>query len=603
MKTKLFNFILLGTLLMTGVVSAYTEPSADYPAGQVTPVVNVGSDQQVKSGAFWAKLIQAGSRVTKTSSLAGFLLAETFNIAPSGFMTHVILPGSDSQFRLGGGVSGALGNTIESGNESLFGYTFGNLKGDVKNILDSNRAPLTIDLLGRGVKETPASRDALAVISGGLCSQPTAIVTTASGVSFKSDYNKVLTDSNLKSDYADVLARQLRLKGGNPGKDKVLVAVDSLGNATWGTLKFEPVTKPNRPLYTAGCVLDPEYPKPGQQLCANTQNGQCATCSNATISECGKGIGYGHCKWDPQAIEIPGEGSVTTGMNVTVVYDKADSPVRASQMMCGLKDPVEPILGCTDPKYAAPGGNYNPNATQSNNDCKCTTGHTFNIEKGLCEKDKVIDINLTATIQEPELAGRCSMREVTKADLVFTSNGTPITEFESISFQVKLKNKIMSDYNQPGTLYTCLQSAGEPKLKPNTSDDPFAFNDFNFVPINDPLTKQIALTIDGPKLINAFKDNGSGKYYIEVAQNICNKPGAINYSCRPFDLTVRVNAVYKGKTYTKDIIIGKIKQVNQPPYNPKKNDWSRNIWTKEAQACFDKYPGDTSFTCAQLRNP
>lgn len=392
MRTKLFSFIIVGTFLVTGVVSAYTEPAGSYPNGQVETVVHVGPEQQVKSGAFWAKLLQAGSKVTNTASLAGFAMSQTFTIAPSGFFTHVVLPGSNSQFRLGGVRTELKGVIENSETGSLFGYILNNLKkttgNNVNQILDNNRAPLTIDLAGRGNKGAPASRDALAIISGGMCSQATAIITDASGISFRSDYNKNLSDANLRSDYADVLARQLRLHGGNPGENKVLVSVDRLGNATWGTLKFTPETEILPGLSTGACVRDPDYVGPPNQIaCAAGIEQGCVPCGNiTTMAACNSnGINSIHCKWDPTANTGPGTTRVV-GMKVEVVYDKNSSPVRASQMMCGLEDPKEPIIGCTDPRYTQ-NGNYNANATQSG-DCTCNTGYEFDSVAGKCEKPK-----------------------------------------------------------------------------------------------------------------------------------------------------------------------------------------------------------------------
>lgn len=381
MRTKLFSFIIVGTLLATGVVSAYTEPAGSYPNGQVETVVHVGPEQQIKTGAFWAKLLQAGSKVTNTASLAGYVLGETISIAPSGFFTHMVLPGSDSQFRLGG-VSTALSETIrDNESNSLFGFIFKNLNkttdNRAKNILDNNRAPFTIDLAGRGTQGSAASRDALAVIAHGMCS-PVAIITDASGISFRSDYNKNLSDTNLQSEYADILARQLRLRRGNPGPEKVLVSVDRLGNAMWGTLKFTPVKN------SAG---------------------------------------------------------VTTDMKVEVLYDKNSSPVRASQMMCGLEDPKEPIIGCTDPRYTQ-NGNYNANATQSG-DCTCNTGYEFDSVAGKCEKPKSWKLitnspNSSVTIPDGRSGQSC------KSWIEATSRNYPNAQFRVVE-----TSRTMMDTNNP----------------------------------------------------------------------------------------------------------------------------------------------------------
>jgi hypothetical protein len=327
MKTKLFNFILMGTLLVTGVVSAYTEPTANYPGGQVSPVVNVGLDQQIKSGAFWSKYLKGGLDILTETRLIGFMIADRFIISPNGFFTHLVLPSSNSQLRLGGPGSSITGS-VSTADNTLFGYIFPRLNTNVKTILDTNRAPLTIDLAGRGTQGSPASRDALAVMNKKLnvCGSNTAVVTDASGVSFRSDYNSSLAQN--PNNYADILARQVRLKGGNPGPNKVLVAVDNQGNATWGTLVFNPVYQIEG---VPVCEDNPNYNPPETKVCGALGDGSdCPPCATLDQNRCG-GI-MNHCQWNPFPRGGGGSSQTVTNVTVSVQYDQ--SPVQIAQNLC-----------------------------------------------------------------------------------------------------------------------------------------------------------------------------------------------------------------------------------------------------------------------------
>lgn len=48
-----------------------------------------------------------------------------------------------------------------------------------------------------------------------------------------------LTSTKNTGGNADILARQLKLTGGQPGNNKVLAAIDTNGNAVWATMTVE----------------------------------------------------------------------------------------------------------------------------------------------------------------------------------------------------------------------------------------------------------------------------------------------------------------------------------------------------------------------------
>ncbi len=218
MKTNIFNFILIGTLLMTGVVSAFEEPLF-LPGATGPSPIDTGATTQIKQGNFWARSLKAGFnqvRAELPAILSGFIIADTRAVAPYGYFITAVLPGNSGQFlsqlRLGSPVN------------NLFNAVF------------TNRAPATLDLVGRGSAGSQKSRDAVAFLADpAVCTEHVNMITNTPAFHFWSDYN---------SDSADILARQIQLSGGNPGAGKVLLSVDNQGNATWGTVIVDSLGNP-----------------------------------------------------------------------------------------------------------------------------------------------------------------------------------------------------------------------------------------------------------------------------------------------------------------------------------------------------------------------
>ena len=210
MKKNILNFILIGTLLLTGVVSAFEEPVALPGAAGPSPI-DTGATTQQKQGNFWARSIKAGFAQIRTELpeiLTGFIIADTRAVAPYGYFVKTVLPGNSGQF--------LSQLRVGSPSDNLFNAVF------------SNRAPATVDLAGRGSAGSSKSRDAVALLADpNLCIEHVNMITNTPAFHFWSDS---LNDS------ADILARQIRLSGSNPAAGKVLLATDTQGNATWGTV-------------------------------------------------------------------------------------------------------------------------------------------------------------------------------------------------------------------------------------------------------------------------------------------------------------------------------------------------------------------------------
>lgn len=207
MKNQIFNLIkvtALAAILAAGVsaVSAFSGPSS-IPSIVSVPV-NVSSDAQKKMGGFISELfLKSGAAhgFALTSPAAqGWIIAEDTLVSPWSFSAKTFLPGTTSQMKIG------------SSSSSLTQFTDATF-------------PLTIELAGRGTAPASTGRDAIEFLANtNYCNTQTTIRTNTPGVQFWSTKN----DNN-----ADLIARQVQLNGGNPAKDKVLISVDSDGNATW----------------------------------------------------------------------------------------------------------------------------------------------------------------------------------------------------------------------------------------------------------------------------------------------------------------------------------------------------------------------------------
>lgn len=217
MKNQIFNLIkvtALAAILAAGVsaVSAFTGPSTlPPPGGPASPVsipVNVSSDAQKKIGGFISELfLKSGvaNAFTLTGANAkGWIIAEDTLVSPWSFSIKTFLPGTESQMKIGSPDGTGLAQFTDA--------TF----------------PLTIDLAGRGTAPSPKGRDAIELLANtNYCNTQTTIRTNTPGIQFWSTKN----DNN-----ADLIARQVQLNGGNPEKDKVLISMDSDGNATWANV-------------------------------------------------------------------------------------------------------------------------------------------------------------------------------------------------------------------------------------------------------------------------------------------------------------------------------------------------------------------------------
>ena len=210
MKTNILNFILIGTLFLTGVVSAFEEPSAGFPKGEANAPVHIGTALQAKSGQFWARIIKSGLAVplpSSAQSIIGFFAADEALVSPQGFFTRILLPGNQSFLRVGTTTNSLYDSSISTG------------------------VPLTVDLSGRVAGGSPNSRDALAIMAGsGVCTPHVNFITNTPALRLVSNVNN--------GGNADILARQIQLSGGSPAAGKVLVSFDSQGNAVWGIPKM-----------------------------------------------------------------------------------------------------------------------------------------------------------------------------------------------------------------------------------------------------------------------------------------------------------------------------------------------------------------------------
>ncbi len=91
-------------------------------------------------------------------------------------------------------------------------------------------SPIVLDLQGRGTSNNSTSgTQGISIYTGNTCSTYATIRTNTPVVQF----SKLETNGTVINK-ADILARQVQLKSGNPARNDVLVSVDAAGHATWG---------------------------------------------------------------------------------------------------------------------------------------------------------------------------------------------------------------------------------------------------------------------------------------------------------------------------------------------------------------------------------
>ncbi len=197
MKTKILNSIKI--VVIAGIFAvAVSYASAWSPSTAFPTVVDTGSANQTKSGP---------------------LMSEKYMASDLGFFKKMLLPGNDSWLNIGGP------------------FVTKNVDLDDITSIESARGttPLVIHLNNRTQtkKQGVTGQDAVNFISAGGQCQPNIAVTNDKVSAFQ------LVSANNTGGNADIIARQLKLTGGNPGNNKVLAAVDTNGNAVWATMTVE----------------------------------------------------------------------------------------------------------------------------------------------------------------------------------------------------------------------------------------------------------------------------------------------------------------------------------------------------------------------------
>lgn len=262
--TQSIKIIALALIIGGGIsaVSAWTAPTVNPPAtGSVKAPINDT-----------AKAVFAAVNTTDFPQIkqGGFIVSgvDKYLVAPMAFFKKVLLPGADTSVYVGG-----LGTANPS-----FSTTF-----------PSDRTvPLTINMADR-----PTTGAVKYLADADSCTGPTKIITDSSAFQFWNESG---------NDNTDVLAKGIRLTGGNPSPGKILIAVDSDGKAVWATPRLaangkdiifdtntspvglcDPVTPTdvcpnidgNQPTVPTGMTVD------GNGFCV-IQQGQVDVCQNIT---------------------------------------------------------------------------------------------------------------------------------------------------------------------------------------------------------------------------------------------------------------------------------------------------------------------------------
>lgn len=187
----------LAAILFAGVsVSAWNAPGTAIhsPAGDnalpVVAAINTGAFDQIKTGGIFSQ---------KTL------------VSPLSFFKKVFLPGNSA--------------TVRVGSSGASGVDFGTFGDPNYQAWTTKTVPLTIDLNARAQRT-----NAIEFKSGQVCSMVTRLINTnAPAFEFWND---------TKNTQADLIAKQVKLTGGNPGPGKILVSVDANGRGVWATPKL-----------------------------------------------------------------------------------------------------------------------------------------------------------------------------------------------------------------------------------------------------------------------------------------------------------------------------------------------------------------------------
>lgn len=174
---------------------------------------NTGGVYQIKKGGIMAKffIATAGSVTRSGNAPAGLIMAKEMIKAYDGLFTD--------QMYLA-----APGAVLKIGDTQTLLPTVLPQADDMQ--LFTDETALTIDLVGRGDSST--GRNAMELLSGSSCLDNVATVTNTAAIQFWDTTH----DRN-----ADVIARQVRLSGGSPTANSVLVSTNGDGDATWATLR------------------------------------------------------------------------------------------------------------------------------------------------------------------------------------------------------------------------------------------------------------------------------------------------------------------------------------------------------------------------------
>lgn len=176
----------------TGVVTAPTSDNAK----AVDASINIGSFDQIKKGGI---IIDPQLPYPESKGLF---------VSPLSFFKKTFLPGADTSVYIGGA-------SFSDPSFSLSQYP------------NDRSVPLTINLTGR----TDDPTGAIKFKTNELCAVSTKLINTeAPAFEFWTSKG---------SGNSDLLAKGIKLDGGNPGPGKILISVDDKGRAVWATPKLE----------------------------------------------------------------------------------------------------------------------------------------------------------------------------------------------------------------------------------------------------------------------------------------------------------------------------------------------------------------------------